>query len=422
MGARPVVSSPACALRMILAAGLLVAAGAAAEAPAAGEPKPPEKVQPEPQKVTPLPDMEAPAQGWASVKPNPQVEAMADNTWMELKTRFVPDGAVSYADMKFGRDHGGIGHPKGESCMVYDDARNVTIWFGGCSSGYTNQTLLLSVSDATWYQAQPEHVEYLVNGHQKAAGPNRPMGQCSYGACYDPDDKLYVKGKGITGGFAWEKPQKVWGYDAAKNKWEDLGEGGPNGQGCYKLVYDRDSKLCVQFGGLGISGTWLFDVPKRQWREAKAAGQSPPFRWYHCMVYDEKNRKTVLFGGGAEKYASGKHHDDTWAFDAATSTWTEMKPKTRPPARKMAAMAYDAANAVCVLINGSASTKEAEKKFLDTWVYDLAKDEWQEMKPASQPPLPGPYQAAYDRVNNVTVYVSGGQTHLYRYKKAGKGP
>jgi hypothetical protein len=48
-------------------------------------------------------------------------------------------------------------------------------------------------------------------------------------------------------------------------------------------------------------------------------------------------------------------------------------------------------------------------------VYDLAKNEWREMKPTGQPPYYGLYQAAYDRINNVTVYFSAGETHLYRY-------
>src|SRR5215831_18088717 len=87
--------------------------------------------QEEPQ-VSSTPDMQVPAGGWASPKPHPQLAAMADNTWLFLPTRFIPDGATSFRDMKFGKDYGGIGHTKGESEMVYDEARNVTVWFGGC--------------------------------------------------------------------------------------------------------------------------------------------------------------------------------------------------------------------------------------------------------------------------------------------------
>ena len=101
--------------------------------------------------------------------------------------------------------------------------------------------------------------------------------------------------------------------------------------------------------------------------------------------------------------------------DTKTATWKQMKPKTRPPARKMAAMAYDAANGVCVLINGRLSEK---RKLQDTWVYDLAKNEWRDMKPTGQPQVIGVYQAAYDKVNNVTVYASGSRTYLYRYAAA----
>ena len=412
------VSAPLGALMLCLAATIWL--GVAGEPTNPSERPTTQKGEPEITKVAPLPDMEVPAGGWGSLKPDPQVQAMADNSWMQLKTKFVPDGAESANGMKFGKDFHGFGHPKGESCLVYDEARNLTVWFGGCSSGYTNQTVLISVSDATYFQAQPEHVEALFKGHQKVAGPNHPMGQCSYGACYDPNTKLYIKGRGITASFVWENPVRCWSYDVSTNKWEDLGPGGPRGWGCYKMVYDRDSKICVLFGGLGIDGTWLFDVAKRQWRQAKIDGKSPPSRMYASMVYDEKNKKTVLFGGSSGVGQNSAPSNETWTFDSTTSVWTQMNPKTSPSPRKMAAMAYDSANGVCILVGGNDTLKSGDPKPVsDTWVYDLAKDQWQEMNPPNQPPAIGVYQAAYDRVNNVTVYVGiDKKTSLYRYKQA----
>jgi hypothetical protein len=40
------------------------------------------------------------------------------------------------------------------------------------------------------------------------------------------------------------------------------------------------------------------------------------------------------------------------------------------------------------------------------------------MQPAQQPPHYGLYQAAYDRINNVTIYVGRGKTYLYRFASA----
>jgi hypothetical protein len=362
----------------------------------------------------PPPDLAVPAVGWATRKPHPQAQAMPDNSWLVLPTQFRPENTPSFANYKFGMDFGKFGHPKREVCLVYDEARNVTIWFGGCSTGYTNQTLLLSVSDATWYQAQPEHIDFF-NGKQRNA-QNRPHGQCSYGACYDPINQLYIKGMGICSG--WPYDQKIWSYDAGQNQWRELAgwqTEGTGKAGCYRLVLDRDRKIAVLFGGLPMdnNATWVFDVIKRQWNRIHVEGPAPCGRIYHHMVYDEKNRKTLLFGGAGGKYGKDTtYFNDTWVFDSSTNTWTEMKPRTSPSPRDRGAMAYDAANGVCVLVGGK---RGPDKNLEDTWVYDLAKNEWRKMQPANQPPYFGLYQAAYDRINNVTVYVSAGKTYLYRF-------
>jgi len=401
---------------------LMALLGVSGVAFAAAETKGPTS-RPASRRVTPLPDLPVPPGGWSSMNPNPKVAAMPDNSWMVLETTFVPKGATSFRTMKFGADYRKLGHPKTEVCLVYDEARNVTIWFGGCSAGYTNQTLLLSVSDATWYQAQPEHVDFLRKG--KNVPPKfavgRPHGQCSYGACYDSHHRLYIKGMGICSG--WPYDVSTWAYDVSRNRWQRLAgwdTGGTGRTGCYKMVYDRDHKVVVLFGGLSTgerkNDTWLFDVAKRQWRQAKVTGPAPAGRFYQHMVYDEKHKKVVLFGGEELPYSSHKFLNDTWTFDAATGAWTEMKPKVSPPGRKMGAMAYDSANGICILVGGRVG-QGLKNCFSDTWAYDLAANEWKDMKPPGQPTYYGLFQAAYDRVNNVTVYFSReGKTCLYRYR------
>jgi N-acetylneuraminic acid mutarotase len=360
------------------------------------------------------PDLAVPATGWATRRPHPQVAAMPPNSWLILPTKYHPEGALSFGKNKFGVDYNQFGHPKTEVCLVYDEAENVIVWFGGCSAGYTNQTMLLSVSDAIWYQAQPEHIDSYTGKLRNAK--DRPLGQCSYGACYDPDAKLYIKGMGIASG--WPYDQKIWAYDTGKNRWHDLAKWQTEGTGkagCYRIVYDRDAKLVILFGGLPMdnNATWTFDVAKRQWTKVKIDGPSPRGRIYHHMVYDEKRKMTVLFGGAGGKYGKDTTHlNDTWVFDSSRNTWTEMKPERSPSPRDRGAMAYDSVNGVCVLVGGK---KGPERNFEDTWVYDLGKNEWREMMPARQPPYFPLYQAAYDRVNNVTVYAGRGRTYLYRY-------
>jgi len=366
-------------------------------------------------------DMEVPAGGWATLKPNPELAAMPDNSWKLLTTKFVPRGAVSFDEFRFGLDPAWkLGHPKEAASLVYDEARNVTVFFGGYGGAGTNQTLLLSVSDATWYQAQADHFDFIRDDVRHAT--DRPSAQGEYGACYDPFEKVYVKGIGPSRGSPSD--EKVWSYDPAKNRWEALAgwETGPayagtGTLGASRMVYDRAHGVAVVFGGLPLENreTWFFDVRGRKWRKGNAGSAAPPGRYHAHMVYDEKSRKTVLFGG-LGNYENQVALDDTWIFDGGTRAWTEMRPKSRPPARWMGAMSYDAANGVCVLVGGSAGGPE-QRALLDTWIYDLARNEWREMKPAGQPPAGSLGQSAYDRVNNVTVTVAAdGETYVYRFK------
>ena len=64
----------------------------------------------------------------------------------------------------------------------------------------------------------------------------------------------------------------------------------------------------------------------------------------------------VLFGGNAgrvgEHSKEGKLVSDTWAYDAALNTWTEVKTGSAPAtnARQAYALVYDQALQKCILI------------------------------------------------------------------------
>ncbi len=54
----------------------------------------------------------------------------------------------------------------------------------------------------------------------------------------------------------------------------------------------------------------------------------------------------MLFGG----FVNGHQLGDTWTWDG--TTWTQQHPAVHPPARRYAAMAYDAATGAAVLFGG----------------------------------------------------------------------
>jgi len=71
----------------------------------------------------------------------------------------------------------------------------------------------------------------------------------------------------------------------------------------------------------------------------------------------------VLFGGSA----AGSVFNDTWSYDAATNTWTDLQPAgARPAGRDGQAAVYDSDAGKMILFGGSA----AATFFDDTWSYD----------------------------------------------------
>ena len=80
-------------------------------------------------------------------------------------------------------------------------------------------------------------------------------------------------------------------------------------------------------------------------------------------------------------------------------------------------MAYDSLNNVAVMIGGW--NVAPSKKLNDgTWVFDPIRKTWTQHRPKPMPKIAGNcYQMAYDKVNNVMVYVTRAQTWVYRYKR-----
>src|SRR5204862_547428 len=56
--------------------------------------------------------------------------------------------------------------------------------------------------------------------------------------------------------------------------------------------------------------TWAYNSAANTWTNLKPAGDVPPPRGGHTMVYDPVSRKTILFGGAFLVLYLG----DTWSF------------------------------------------------------------------------------------------------------------
>jgi hypothetical protein len=125
------------------------------------------------------------------------------------------------------------------------------------------------------------------------------------------------------------------------------------------------------------------------------------------MVYDDKTRSLLLFGGGA--HDSIGDVNDTWTWDG--STWTQLHPATSPSPRDNASLAYDAASGLVVLFGGAdprGTTGGAigGKFFGDTWTWDGSN--WTQMFPSVSPPARANASMVYDAATKQTVLFGGG--------------
>lgn len=117
----------------------------------------------------------------------------------------------------------------------------------------------------------------------------------------------------------------------------------------------------VLFGGRSgatlLSDTWRWNAG---WTQI-GVSTAPSARADHAMAWDPVRQRVVLFGG----QGVGGALSDTWEFDPAVSMWMQVSTANAPPARRDAAMAWDANRQELVLFGGIDGAPLG-----DTWTYD----------------------------------------------------
>jgi hypothetical protein len=99
-------------------------------------------------------------------------------------------------------------------------------------------------------------------------------------------------------------------------------------------------------------------------------GTAPAPRYDHSLVADPERHQLLLFGGrGSGTFG------DTWLFDVAREEWREVQ-GDGPPARFGAGAVYDGANRRVLLVMGQGDSGF----FNDVWAFDLDDEAWTQLK------------------------------------------
>lgn len=202
--------------------------------------------------------------------------------------------------------------------------------------------------------------------------------------------------------------QDTCSYDMVNGKWTFRNTGiEPPARSMGAMAYDSVHGVSVLFGGYDgsryLNDTWTYNGSSNIWMKVYPP-KSPSVRAGHAMVYDRARGLIVLFGG--YNWSDGPYvlNSETWTFDAGTEQWTNRTAATRPPARRLHAMAYDTANAVTVLFGGIDSNQE----YLgDTWTYNASSGAWRYMEPSGIPARRMGHAMAFDRASGLVVMFGG---------------
>jgi hypothetical protein len=181
------------------------------------------------------------------------------------------------------------------------------------------------------------------------------------------------------------------------------------------VVYDENIKKTVMFGGFDGSGnyrrdTWTWDGTK--WTEIK--NDRPPARSSMAMWYDPLAKRTIIYSGLGRNNIDERitRYTDMWSFNG--SGWTKMNVTATPGERFGAAVSVDPTTGKAVLFGGLRSEvidtqNNARRQYFgeDTWIWDGAASTWTQIAPTSRPGARQNASMAWDPIAKELVMFGG---------------
>ncbi len=302
--------------------------------------------------------------------------------------------------------------------MVYDQARHVTVLFGG----RTNHNFVAPFNDlwewngARWSQRTQNTVSNgwaLVSGRWTPTYEGPPVRRADCAMAYDSRRGITVmfggSGKAPDGSDVYLKDLWEWNGE----RWFFRATNGPIARSAGSMAYDEVRSRVVLFGGASMitrtgevrDDQWVWEWDGQRWHTSEPnLIPGPGTRQYGRMIYDAF-RKVVVFGPVADSHGYAAF----WDWDG--STWTNRAPSAYLSDPVAAAMSgtidggfvYDRERRRGLWFGGYQNNPQNRTVLFDgqRWTYQTN---------ATPPPRRGELAMAYDSDRHVMVMFGGSLT------------
>jgi N-acetylneuraminic acid mutarotase len=257
--------------------------------------------------------------------------------------------------------------------MVYVPSSERILMFGGVEGLYDNADI-----PEVWAY-EPANNRWQKQGQ---LGPKIVI--CS--AVDEESQRVIVVGRGET-----------WAYDPAADTWDKMNpEAKPSLRWASQVAYDAESDRIILFGGgtgafNSFDDTWVYDYNADAWTEMQPE-VSPPARAYHGMDYDPENDRVLLWGGHTNRDISDLR---VWAYDYNTNTWTTQEAPSNAPRQRNGFGMFLHSPSGRLIVHGGLTEADGQLVEGTTWAYDYRTNSWQALAPSQSPGRRAHFPIAY---------------------------
>ena len=259
--------------------------------------------------------------------------------------------------------------------MVYDEARDRVVLFGGQNTSDVKLNDTWEWHDGQWYK---------INTTEAV-----PSARINAAITYDKHHNRILLFGGLDDN---NHLNDTWAYDG--EGWELLNiSDAPSVRQLATAAYDPINRNTILFGGKAENGdrlgdTWI--LGDNTWTQAEVEG--PTARSSHSMIYDDNEKAVLVYGGN-----DGTMAQDVWHWRG--ESWQQLDLINVGLPRLHAAIVYDAEREGTLLIGGFGTNGRNN----ETWL--LKNSEWEQLDFGTKIPK--------NRAEHEAAYIPGKGTLIF---------